>query len=50
MSELNKAIKILEGIAGAWNGKDETFFYDGDIYHEDQAHMASDALEILKEE
>lgn len=48
MSELNKAIEILEGIAGAWNGKYETFFYNGDIYHEDQAHQINDALKILK--
>lgn len=50
MTELNIAIEILEGIASSWNGKDETFFYNGDIYHEDQAQMANDALKILREE
>jgi len=47
MTELEKAIKILEGIAGAWNGKDEMFVYKGDRYNEEQAHLAQEALDLL---
>lgn len=37
--------KEAEGIAGAWNGKDKSFEYNGDVF---PAEQADTALELLK--
>ena len=41
--------KEAEGIAGAWNGEDDQFNYEGETYTEDEAHMAEELLEKIKE-
>lgn len=41
--------KEAEGIAGSWNGQDDTFTYEGDIYPAEQAENAKELLEKLEE-
>jgi hypothetical protein len=37
------------GISGSWNGKDDTFMYDGDLYPAEQADTAKELLEKIDE-
>jgi hypothetical protein len=41
--------EFINGLAGAWNGKDNTFNHQGIIYTEDDALLASEMSESLKE-
>ena len=38
----------LESLISAWNGSDETFLHDGEVYTEDDVHNAEDRLEDIK--
>lgn len=38
-----------EAIASSWNGKDSKYTVEGDIYTEDDAHLAAELLEKLAE-
>ena len=37
----------LEDFIAAWNGEDEEFVYEGDVYTEDDVHEAEEELEKL---
>ena len=41
--------KEAEGIVSSWNGSDDTFMYDGDLYPAEQADTARELLEKLNE-
>ena len=41
--------KEAEDIASSWNGKDITFYYEGEKYHEDDVSRAEDLLEKIEE-
>ncbi len=41
--------KEAEGIAGSWNGEDDSFMYDGDSFRAEHAGTALELLEKIKE-
>ena len=46
--DLQKLKSDAEEIAGSWNGEDDKFIADGDIYTEDDAHIAIDIMETCE--
>lgn len=44
-SELDKIIEEYNEIASSWNGSDDYFYSQGDQYHEEDAHLASDIVD-----
>lgn len=40
----------LEDFLSAWNGEDEVFCWDGDLYTEDDIHEAEELLAKYKED
>lgn len=48
--KLDKLIETLEEISGYWNGEDDRYVGgDGEVYDEDSAHCANEAIEKIKE-
>ena len=46
---LDKLREEYEEISGGWNGEDEQFTSGGNIYHEEDAHIAKDIVEKIDE-
>ena len=46
--QLEAFIKEQEAISGHWNSEDDFYTYDGDRYHEDDAHIAGERAEAAK--
>lgn len=38
-----------ESFIGSWNGEDDKFIHDGEIYHEADVHLGEEILEKLDE-
>jgi hypothetical protein len=45
LPHLEAFIKEQEAISANWNGEDDSYTYDGDVYHEDDAHIAQERAE-----
>ena len=46
---LDWIVREAEGIAGSWNGQDDTFEYEGEVYSAEQADSAQDILRKVEE-
>jgi hypothetical protein len=49
---LEAYIKTQTGIESSWNGEDDSYTHEGELYHEDDAHIAGErrqAAEDLRE-
>jgi hypothetical protein len=41
--------KQMEEIAGSWNGRDDQFICNGELFPEEAAHAAQDAMDMCDE-
>ena len=47
--DLSTLREYMEGIAGSWNGSDEKFSFEGEVFHEDDAGSATEIVEKIDE-
>lgn len=47
-AEVKQLEEEARQIASDWNGKDETYFSGGDVFTEDDAHVAEDIADAAK--
>lgn len=46
---LDKAKEALNEFVGSWNGEDNVFLHEGEIYHEDSVTCAEEAIQKIEE-